>query len=75
MKRGLNLFLTLAILGLLFLPIAFSARAYAEAADDTIVSRTAEIDGVKLHDLTAGYGPTDTHYFDDANDPRSRESK
>ena len=63
MKRALNLSLSLAVLlslatlGPLFLSTAFSTRAYAAAADATIASRTAEIDGVKLHYLTAGHGP------------------
>src|SRR6266849_9790259 len=61
MKRALNLFLSLAMFlspatfGPLFLSTTFSARAYAAA--ETIASRTAEIDGVKLHYLTAGHGP------------------
>ena len=44
-----------------FFLIAFglgSAPIYAEQSDKNIVSRTAEIDGVKLHYLTAGHGPT-----------------
>ena len=36
----------------------FSASIYAEPADKNILSRTAEIDGVHLHYLTAGHGPT-----------------
>src|SRR5258708_29320650 len=65
MKRALNLFLSLAIflslatLGPLFVAIAFSASAHAAAAPapEHIASRTSEIDGVKLHYLTAGHGP------------------
>jgi pimeloyl-ACP methyl ester carboxylesterase len=34
-----------------------SSAVVAETADTNIVSRTAEIDGVKLHYLTAGQGP------------------
>lgn len=30
--------------------------AYADASDKTIISRTAEVEGVKLHYLTAGHG-------------------
>jgi len=56
MKRALNLPLGLAVLGLLFLPAAFSSTAYGQAPDETIISRTAEINGVKLHYLTAGHG-------------------
>jgi pimeloyl-ACP methyl ester carboxylesterase len=58
MKRVLNLFLSLAslvALAPLLLSAAFSTSAYAAA--ETIASRTAEIDGVKLHYLTAGHGP------------------
>src|SRR5258707_7921555 len=60
MKGALNLFLsflTLATIGPLFLSTTFSTRAYA-AAGEAIASRTAEIDGVKLHYLTAGHGPS-----------------
>jgi pimeloyl-ACP methyl ester carboxylesterase len=53
MKRVLHLLLSLAVFGSLFLPL-LSARAYA--ADETIVSRTAVVDGVKLHYATAGHG-------------------
>ena len=65
MKRACKLFLSLAAFlsaatfGPLFLSIAistaFSARAYAA---QPIASHTAEIDGVKLHYLTAGHGPS-----------------
>jgi pimeloyl-ACP methyl ester carboxylesterase len=55
MKRALNLFISLALLGPLFFSTAFSARAYAA---EIIASRTAEIDGVRLHYLTAGHGPS-----------------
>jgi len=57
LKRALNFFLSLAVYGLLSLCVAFSATVYADASDKTIISRTAEIDGVKLHYLTAGHGP------------------
>src|SRR6202790_1693066 len=61
MKRALNLslslamFLSVAMLGPLLLSSAFSTKAYA--APETIASRSVEIDGVKLHYLTAGHGP------------------
>ena len=45
-----------ATFALLFLAAGFSAKAYAAAPDDTIASRTAEIDGAKLHYMTAGHG-------------------
>ena len=38
-----------------FLP-ASSSKAFAQPADEAIVSRTAEINGVKLHYMTAGHG-------------------
>src|SRR6202521_5891870 len=57
MKRVLNLFQTLAGPGLLFFFASFSAAAYADAQDKTFVSRTAEIDGAKLHYTTGGHGP------------------
>ena len=56
MKRTLNFLLGLAALGPLFLSTASSSKAFGQARDETIVSRTAEIDGVKLHYLTAGHG-------------------
>jgi pimeloyl-ACP methyl ester carboxylesterase len=56
MKRTLNALLGLAVLGPLFLFTPFSSRAHGQAADGTIVSRTAQVDGSKLHYLTAGHG-------------------
>src|SRR5258708_22596842 len=56
MKRALNLFFGLAVFWPLFLSTNFSSAAYGQATGETIVSRTAEIDGVKLHYLTAGQG-------------------
>src|SRR5881409_1709579 len=35
---------------------ASSSKVYGAAANETIVSRTAEINGVKLHYITAGHG-------------------
>jgi pimeloyl-ACP methyl ester carboxylesterase len=52
MKRTL----TVAVFGLLLLCPAFPTNAYADAQEKTIVSRTAEIDGAKLHYMTAGHG-------------------
>jgi pimeloyl-ACP methyl ester carboxylesterase len=57
MKRVLKLFPILAVLGLLFFSASFSATAYGETLDKTFVSRTAEIDGIKLHYTTGGHGP------------------
>ncbi len=56
MKRPLNLLLGLAVFGPLFLSTASSSKVYGQATDETILSRTAEIDGVKLHYMTAGHG-------------------
>jgi pimeloyl-ACP methyl ester carboxylesterase len=56
MKRVLCL--ALAVLGLSFVFALFSTPACAEPSDKNIVSRTAEIDGVQLHYMTAGHGPT-----------------
>jgi pimeloyl-ACP methyl ester carboxylesterase len=56
MKRALNLLLGLAVFGPLFLSTGSSSKAYGRATDETIVSRTAEINGVKLHYKTAGHG-------------------
>jgi len=72
MKRVLNLFPILAVLGLLFFSASFSAAAYADTPDKTFISRTAEIDGLKLHShhgwsrrapliLLHGYAETFTH--------------
>ena len=52
MKRALSLAWVLAVIGLLLHP-----AAYAQAGRDLIASRTAEVDGIKLHYLTAGHGP------------------
>jgi pimeloyl-ACP methyl ester carboxylesterase len=40
------------------LSFVFAAAIHAETSDKNIVSRTAEVDGVQLHYLTAGHGPT-----------------
>src|SRR5712672_4025953 len=56
MKRALNFFLGLAVFGPLFLSIPFSSTAYVQASRETIASHTAEVNGVKLHYLTAGHG-------------------
>lgn len=56
MKRTLNRFLGLAVLGPLILATVFSTNAYGQATYKTIISRTAAIDGVNLHYLTAGHG-------------------
>jgi pimeloyl-ACP methyl ester carboxylesterase len=54
MKRSASGFLSLAVLVLV--SVAFSAKA--DASDATIASRNAVVNGIKLHYLTAGSGPT-----------------
>jgi len=44
--------------GLLFFCAALSRATNASAAEQTFVSRTAEVDGVKLHYTTGGHGPS-----------------
>ena len=56
MKRALNLLLGLAVFGPLLLFSVSSSKVYEAAANETIVSRTAGINGVKLHYITAGHG-------------------
>src|SRR5271168_4588798 len=55
MKLPFQLLGRFAALGILFLAAAVSATA--DPATETIASRTATIDGLKLHYLTAGHGP------------------
>src|SRR2546422_1035726 len=55
-KRALDLLLGLTAFGLLLLSAARPLTASAEVPDKTAVSRTAEIDGVRFHYLTAGHG-------------------
>ena len=52
MKRALRLFG-----GLIALCLCLFCGTAAIAAEETIVSRSAEVDGLKLHYLTAGHGP------------------
>jgi pimeloyl-ACP methyl ester carboxylesterase len=52
MKRTLSV----VVFGLLLLCPGFPGKAYADAQERTIVSRSAEIDGAKLHYMTAGHG-------------------
>jgi pimeloyl-ACP methyl ester carboxylesterase len=51
MKHTLKVFANLAVCA------SLAAAAYAQATEKTIASRTAEVDGVKLHYYTAGHGP------------------
>ena len=56
MKRCVQRFLDLVLA--LFLVVATSATADAEAPDPGIVSKRVNVDGVELHYLTAGNGPS-----------------
>jgi pimeloyl-ACP methyl ester carboxylesterase len=57
MKYAIQLFNSVAVLGLLPLSSLLFGSTYAAAADKGFVSQTAEIDGVKLHYTTGGHGP------------------
>jgi pimeloyl-ACP methyl ester carboxylesterase len=57
MKHTSNLFSSLAALGLLFSSAPIAATVHADALANPIESRAAEVDGVRLHYLTAGKGP------------------
>ena len=48
--------LTVAVFSLLLLCLGFPTQACADAQGEAIVSRIAEIDGAKLHYMTAGHG-------------------
>src|SRR6266403_3527921 len=54
MKHVLGFFLSLAVFG--SFSLAVSSQAYGEAADEAVMSRSADVEGVKLHYLTAGHG-------------------
>ena len=56
MKRTLTRLLGLAVFGPLFLCTTLSSTAYGQASGETVASRTAQIDGAKVHYLTAGRG-------------------
>ncbi len=58
MKPVLNLFPALALFGLLFFSASFSVAVYADTPNKAFVSRTAEVDGVKLYFTTGGRGPS-----------------
>ena len=58
MRRTLNVFSSLALLGLLFVSGSSPAMAYADASGKKIASYDANILGVKMHYTMAGQGPT-----------------
>src|SRR3989440_9475500 len=57
MKRVLSLLTSLAILSLVFILASSREKFQVSAADNAIVSRDTEVEGVKLHYMTAGHGP------------------
>jgi pimeloyl-ACP methyl ester carboxylesterase len=56
MRRLLTVFPRLALFGVILLSSLFPT-ARAAASDNVIVSRSATVEGVSLHYLTAGHGP------------------
>jgi pimeloyl-ACP methyl ester carboxylesterase len=58
MKNGQKLYQRVASLAAVILCAALAGAFNARAADTGIASRTAEVEGLKLHYLTAGQGPT-----------------
>ena len=57
MKSAANCLVSACVFGLTLSSSLFPAAVNAQVSGKTIVARTAEIDGVKLHYLTAGHGP------------------
>ncbi|HEY2390767.1 MAG TPA: alpha/beta hydrolase [Candidatus Angelobacter sp.] len=57
MRNILQVLARVVLLSLFSLTV-FSSMANAQAAEKTIVSRTADIDGLKMHYLTIGHGST-----------------
>jgi pimeloyl-ACP methyl ester carboxylesterase len=57
-KNVTSLFRLFAALTLVLLPVSFFGVPHAAAAGQGLVSKTTEIDGVKLHYTTGGHGPT-----------------
>jgi pimeloyl-ACP methyl ester carboxylesterase len=55
MRRDLKRFVCLSAVSLFFVSTTIPSKAYA--APEAIASRTAEVEGGKLHYLTAGHGP------------------
>src|SRR5438034_3360740 len=58
MNRVIVLVARVAVCGVLFFCVAFSGTVSARAAEQAFVSRSAEIDGVKLRYTTGGHGPS-----------------
>jgi pimeloyl-ACP methyl ester carboxylesterase len=58
MKRALNLLAAATVFSAMFFVFASPSKVFAQGKDETISSRSAEIDGAKIRYLTAGHGPT-----------------
>ena len=57
MKTSRSFRLCVGSFALLLLVASFPSLTHAAPADQPISSRTAQVDGIKLHYLTAGHGP------------------
>jgi pimeloyl-ACP methyl ester carboxylesterase len=57
MNRALNRLVAAGVFGAISFAFALPPRAHAQAKSETIASRSVEIDGEKIHYLTAGHGP------------------
>jgi pimeloyl-ACP methyl ester carboxylesterase len=58
LKDALSLLMRVGVFGLIFLFAATGETSPTNASEDGIVSRDAKVDGVTLHYMTAGQGPT-----------------
>src|SRR6059058_548082 len=58
MKGVSSLLTSAAVLSVVLFFASSSKEFKASAADNAVVSRDAEVNGVKLHYMTAGHGPT-----------------
>jgi len=56
MKGALSLLTSVAVLGLVFAFTSSADASQVNPADKNIVSRDAEVEGIKLHYMTAGHG-------------------
>src|SRR5260221_12492726 len=70
MKRTFHAFAWMFVLNLATILAACSVAAGAGADDKAIASRTEDVDGVRLHYLTAGKGPAGVLLHRDAETSR-----
>lgn len=56
MKCALRLFVTAAVFASLSVFVVFPSQAFGQATDKAITSHSVEVDGAKLHYMTAGSG-------------------